>query len=63
MYNVSTYSLSVQYKLRGVPNKQGEWEDIFVYRIKNSREGRQFFRLVQWEKTINVGSPLHYLGP
>ena len=32
---------SAQYKLliRGVPNKQGWWEDFFVYHIKNSGEG------------------------
>ena len=44
---------SAQYKLRGVPNKQGGWEDFFVYHIKNSGECRQIFRLVpekHWEK-------------
>ena len=41
----STYVLilSAYSKLRGVPNKQGGWEDFFIYHIKNSGECWQIF--------------------
>ena len=39
---------------RGDPNQRVVWEDFFSYYIKNSGEGRNFFRLLHEKQEVGV---------